>query len=640
MGDSTDGEFGDELEEQTRVDRRRYRTEPPLNPRAEVEEEPPSLPPPPSSDEPPSVRSPPSVGETTSEADDLDGDRPSEATIRHASLGAPTQADFGSSTITSAGTSTILSHDALVQERRLQGLNGLKMTVVIALLCGAALQFSRVRTPTHYYATAAILLLAVVASWQYVQLRRGATSAVSNSSALVGVASAFVTIAAIAHVGVLSPVCIVLAVSVYFFGLSDMQGRAWLVYLASALGYAFVAGLAIAGVLPLTKSVLPLAEENIRGVVILGGVVEVVLAGTFALARMGRKTTLQAMEQLESARREIRQREALLEEAREELDRALDVGKVGRFTGQDVGPYIAHEVIGRGGMGEVYRAIDRQNGAELALKILHPQLQDDEDHVRRFFREAKISSDLHSPNIVEVLGSGHAADGSPYLAMELLIGESLAQLLRRQRRLKVRDIATLVSQIAQALTVAQEADIVHRDLKPQNLFRTKNGVWKVLDFGVSKIVGASVTLAGGEIIGTPSYMSPEQARGLAVDHRSDVFSLGSIVYRAFTGRPAFYAPDPIAVLYNVMESMPVRPCELVKADTDIDLALALAMAKDRERRLRSATSFAAALHDAARGELDDRLREAAHALLHQFPWAAEAVDAEAMSERPPPASMK
>ena len=306
-------------------------------------------------------------------------------------------------------------------------------------------------------------------------------------------------------------------------------------------------------------------------------------------------------------------------------------GIVGRFTGQQIGPYVANEVIGRGGMGEVYRGVRVETGELVALKVLHAQFQGEKDQLERFFREAEVTSQLASPHIVHVLDRGRAPDGSPYLAMELLVGYDLAHALRRHSRIGMNDVLEMVSHVAGGLSAAQEAGIVHRDIKPQNVFRARVGggaaMWKVLDFGVSKISDFAGTLTHGAIVGTPGYMSPEQARGLPLSHRSDVFSLGALAYRALVGRPAFHASDPLSTTYQVVHKMPARPSEIVpKLHADVDFVLALALAKDSKDRFKSAVSFAAALRDASRGELDDRLRAAAKELLARNPWGTDRTD--------------
>ena len=145
----------------------------------------------------------------------------------------------------------------------------------------------------------------------------------------------------------------------------------------------------------------------------------------------------------------------------------------------------------------------------------------------------------------------------------------------------------------------------------------------MLDFGVSKSRARPARSRRRGTVGTPSYMAPEQAQGREVDHRADIFALGVITYRALTGRPPFTGPDSPATMYNVVHVQPARPGELADLPEDVDLILALALAKDRSRRVPSSNTFAAALRDAARGELDERLRRDARNLLAEQPWSAE-----------------
>jgi serine/threonine-protein kinase len=432
----------------------------------------------------------------------------------------------------------------------------------------------------------------------------------------------------VGHLGVLSPVTMALAIIVSFDGASDQRQRGRLVYVTSAIGYMALVVLACFGIIPpLLPSRSPIDP---KATFLFGLTGEGMLFAAYWVAVVGRRRTLEAMERLESAQVEIRRRQALLDEVRADLDRAMDAARVGRFTGQTIGPYVANEVIGRGGMGEVYRGVRVETGELVALKVLHAQFQGEKDQLERFFREAEVTTQLASPHIVRVLERGRAPDGSPFLAMELLVGYDLAHALRRHSRLGMNDVLEMVSHVAGGLSAAQEAGIVHRDIKPQNVFRARVGgaaVWKVLDFGVSKISDFAGTLTHGAIVGTPGYMSPEQARGLPLSHRSDVFSLGALAYRALTGRPAFHAADPLSTTYQVVHKMPARPGEIVpKLNPDIDYVLALALAKDAKDRFKSAVSFAAALRDASRGELDDRLRAAAKELLVRNPWGTERSD--------------
>lgn len=536
----------------------------------------------------------------------------------------PTGSTTGASTASTGGRG-LLEHEAVRRERLERNVAGLRAMCLIALGGAIALQFAPDKPITHYPATGALVLLGVVAGICAWLLRIGVASDggfVGNAVVLLG---ACVTLALVGHLGVLSPVTMALAIIVSFDGASDQRQRGRLVYVTSAIGYMGLVLLACFHVIP---PLLPAkAPIDPKATFLFGLTGEGMLFAAYWVAVVGRRRTLEAMERLESAQVEIRRRQALLDEVRADLDRALDAARVGRFTGQQIGPYVANEVIGRGGMGEVYRGVRVETGEFVALKVLHAQFQGEKDQLERFFREAEVTTQLASPHIVRVLESGRAPDGSPYLAMELLVGYDLAHALRRHSRLGMNDVLEMVSHVAGGLSAAQEAGIVHRDIKPQNVFRARVGgsaVWKVLDFGVSKISDFAGTLTHGAIVGTPGYMSPEQARGLPLSHRSDVFSLGALAYRALTGRPAFHASDPLSTTYQVVHKMPSRPGEIVpKLNPDVDLVLALALAKDSKDRFKSAVSFAAALRDASRGELDDRLRDAAKGLLARNPWGSE-----------------
>jgi len=428
------------------------------------------------------------------------------------------------------------------------------------------------------------------------------------------------------YVGIFSPTIMGGCVGVYFFALSDSKLGAWLVYGTLAGGYASLAGLGIAGVIPLERAIVSIESPDVRGLVALTLMVEIFLALTFGMARKSRLATREAFERLERAAMQIRQREALLDEARADLD-AARAANLGRFSDRTVGEYAVGEIIGRGAMGEVYRAEQVTTKRAVALKFLNPAVLGDAEMLERFFREAKVAASLRSPHVVEVLGTGRADDGSPFIAMELLRGMDLADRLREQKRLDLPEVLEIVTQVGQALTEADRSGIVHRDIKPQNLFladSSTRATWKVLDFGVSKVRELTSVLTQGAIIGTPSYMSPEQARGLEVDHRSDVFSLGVIAYRCLTGRPAFTAPDSVLTVYNVVHVQPARPTDVAPyLGGDVERVLALVLAKDRERRFSSASMFAAALADAARDRLDARLRADADALIAAEPWGAE-----------------
>jgi serine/threonine-protein kinase len=278
-------------------------------------------------------------------------------------------------------------------------------------------------------------------------------------------------------------------------------------------------------------------------------------------------------------------------------------------------------------MGEVYAAKHAESGGLAAVKLLLGDMQSDAMLMQRFLREGEAASKLHGPNVVEIYEVGKLDDGAPYLAMELLRGHDLAWHLRRRGQLSIEEVVTLVDQVAAGLEIARVAGVVHRDLKPQNLFLAQQTnsapVWKILDFGVSKLTDSAGTLTKDVIVGTPGYMSPEQAGGNVTTHRSDLFSFGAVVYRALTGEPPFAAEDTPQTLYQVVYRNPIRPSSLLQAlPPDVDLVIAIALAKDPADRFESALEMAAAMKLAVANKLDPQRRLHARTLLAALPWGA------------------
>jgi hypothetical protein len=439
--------------------------------------------------------------------------------------------------------------------------------------------------------------------------------------ALWGVAS---VLAAAASVGVFSGTIVAAALGIYFYGSGDDKPLGWLVYLSLALGYALLFSLSLAGVMPLGRGLVRIVDPDLLGLSVLSIELESFLAVTFWSARRIRAATRDAFLRLEGAARSIDQRDALLAEARADLDQE-HAARLGRYTGQIVAGYMVDAVIGRGAMGEVYAA-QASDGSPAALKFLNSATLSEPGALTRFFREAEVARVLQSPYLTRLLGTGRADDGTPYLAMELLTGEDLAKCLRNNQRFGPKDTLELVRDAAEALEVARTSGIVHRDIKPQNLFHASEGGrkrWKVLDFGVSKLHESQATLTKGAMVGTPSYMSPEQARGADVDHRTDVFALGVVTYRVLTGRPAFTGVDSVQTLYNVVYKQPARPAELVKLGPDVERVLALVLAKRRELRPATARLFGAMLTDAFAAKLSEEQRRVADQLITEQPWGTE-----------------
>ncbi len=417
-----------------------------------------------------------------------------------------------------------------------------------------------------------------------------------------------------------SPVAAMIVYGIYFFSLGSNGRVTTGMYIVVALLHLVLGGGIAAGLLVDRGIVNMTGLKTFEQVAVLL-VVEFLYFIAFYTGRVSQRVTLDAVHKLEQAVRGVAQREALLAEARAELDRALKIGGPGRFTDQTVGSFKLGVLIGRGGMGEVYEA-RTPDGGEAAVKLLHPGALGDPTHVQRFIREAKTSAKLDSPNVVRVLEVGTTVGEVPFLAMERLRGHDLAHQLRRQRKLALEPVRQLVEQVAAGLEAARAGGIVHRDLKPHNVFHADQGnarVWKVLDFGVSKH-GSTGTLTKGHVIGTPAYMAPEQAKGEDVDHRADVYSLAAIVYRAVTGHPAFSGKDVPTTLYDVVYRVPTQPSILAQLPGDVDRVLAVGLAKDRRDRIATAGEFAAWFTAAIGAGLTPEQRRRADDVAAKQPW--------------------
>ena len=227
--------------------------------------------------------------------------------------------------------------------------------------------------------------------------------------------------------------------------------------------------------------------------------------------------------------------------------------------------------LGAGGMGEVYRARDNSLGREVAIKVLPEQLASDAERLRRFEKEARSAAALNHPNILAVYRFGTTEQQTPYLVTELLQGQTLRERLQ-QGPIPARKVVDYGSQIAHGLAAAHDRGIVHRDLKPENLFLTRDGVVKILDFGLAKLIhpekgdAATTTLTStkqGQVLGTIGYMSPEQVRGLNVDQRSDIFSFGAVLYEMLTGKRTFHAKTVADTMSAILKEEPAEVSNVV-----------------------------------------------------------------------------
>ncbi|MFO0553263.1 MAG: serine/threonine-protein kinase [Polyangiaceae bacterium] len=266
--------------------------------------------------------------------------------------------------------------------------------------------------------------------------------------------------------------------------------------------------------------------------------------------------------------------------------------------------YAIFRVVADGGMGRVYQAFDKKEGRNVALKILHLEVAQDPVSVERFKREYDVSRSLLHPNIVEVHAFERTDDGSFALAMEYLEGEELRMLLKREKTMRPERVIRMVSQVAVALAAAHERKQVHRDLKPDNLFlcHTPEGdVTKILDFGSVRdnSENAKKLTVMGTTIGSPFYMAPEQAQGLAeLDHRADVWSIAAIIYECLAGTVPFVGTTGPAILLAILTQDPAPISQTGKAHEvpeTLDEVIEVALAKDPNIRYGSIGALADAL---------------------------------------------
>lgn len=275
--------------------------------------------------------------------------------------------------------------------------------------------------------------------------------------------------------------------------------------------------------------------------------------------------------------------------------------------GQLVGRYRIVERIGGGGMGIVYRAQDTEDGADVALKLMQPRFVEDATAVRRFRLEASMVAGLDHPNVCAVRDVGEC-EGHVYLAMPLYSGETLRQEIARGP-LAVARAVDIAIQVSRGLEKAHAQGIVHRDIKPSNVFITTDGVALLLDFGIAKLAGVTLTASMAGPLGTVSYMSPEQLRGDRVDVRTDVWSLGVVMYEMLAGQRPFGRQAVGAVVNAIVHS---DPESLTKHRPDVPEALARvvakALAKLPDERFASAQQFGSELAAAMEGWSDSAAR--------------------------------
>jgi Tol biopolymer transport system component len=280
-------------------------------------------------------------------------------------------------------------------------------------------------------------------------------------------------------------------------------------------------------------------------------------------------------------------------------------------AGTELGTHKILALIGVGGMGEVYKAHDTKLRRDVAIKVLPESFARDADRLARFRREAQLLASLNHPNIATIYNI-EDSNRTTFLVMELVPGETLAQRIKRDGAVPVEETLTIAKQIAEALEAAHEKTIIHRDLKPANVKLTPEGKVKVLDFGLAKAfagdtstedMGNSPTLSmaatmQGVILGTAAYMSPEQAKGKAVDKRTDIFAFGAVLYELLTGKPAFHGDDVTDILGAVLRMEPDWSQLPEATPAAIRILLRRCLRKDKRQRLSDATDVRIEIEDA------------------------------------------
>ncbi len=259
-----------------------------------------------------------------------------------------------------------------------------------------------------------------------------------------------------------------------------------------------------------------------------------------------------------------------------------------------LGRYEVVSELGQGAMGVVYRAKDPLIDREVAIKTINLSLaqEEREEYEARFYQEAKAAGRLSHPNIVTIYDVGRSEDIA-YIAMEYLQGRELRDILNDNRLLPVEQVLDITSQVALGLSYAHEHGIVHRDVKPSNVMVVRDGHVKITDFGIARMASAAVRTQTGMVLGSPKYMSPEQVMGKLTDQRSDIFSLGVMLYEMLTGQAPFLGENVNAIMYQTLNTIPAPPSSVNSAVPEmLNFIIAKALAKDLDARYQNARDLA------------------------------------------------
>ena len=277
------------------------------------------------------------------------------------------------------------------------------------------------------------------------------------------------------------------------------------------------------------------------------------------------------------------------------------------------GRYQLTRQVANGGMASVYEAIDTRLDRKVAVKIMHPHLAQDEAFVNRFIREAKAAAALSHPNIVAVQDQGWNQNGVPavFIVMELIEGHTLREYLNERGRFEIKDAINYLTPILSALAAAHDLGIVHRDMKPENILISKEGRVKIADFGLARgeLIGSTMTAESSVILGSVSYLSPEQVQRGVADSRSDVYAVGIVAFEMLTGEKPFLGETPIQIAYmHVNQEIPSLRSKRKEIPEALDTLILQATNRDPDKRPRTAGEFLKAL-ESIQNEIDPKTNQ-------------------------------
>lgn len=501
---------------------------------------------------------------------------------------------------------------------------------IVSVLCGFGMvifTFIVHEQAALYVAWASMALIVVMIFVQDAMARRNPHVFPSLPWTVLGVLSVGPAYA----LGIDSALGAVIALMVFAGGLfatselSSWRRRRGLVLGVTVGAHTATFALVLAGVVPdLGNQHIVVPGRSVGEAIALHALLMAVYAASFAVGLAVDRRFESLTKRAELATREAAQKEALLSTAQAELERALGGERQGIFSGLSVGGYDVGRLLGRGAMGEVYEATrddvrgDALSGAKrFALKLVRGDCVADPKSLRMFLAEADALRRVRSDHVARVFDVAGIDDEVPFIAMEFIDGPSLTQLLRRKRRLEIGELRLFVRHVARGLADVHRAGVVHRDIKPGNVIHVEPDAWKLVDFGVATLVGSGTR----SLVGTPSYMAPEQALGEEIDARADLYSLCLVVYRALTGRPAFDSNDPEEVARIARSGGPPDPRSFVHDLSEpLRMVLRIGLAGEARDRFRDADELASAFEEAFERRIEGDLKKRAVDLMKRTPW--------------------